>query len=404
MPVVPSSPEVGDRESATARPPVYGTGSRPLRVCHVIYRLGTGGLENGLVNLINRMDPEKFEHAVVCVDGAGAFAGRIVRPAVPVVELHKRPGFEAAFYHRAWRAFRRLRPDLVHTRNTAGLDAIAPARLAGVRTVMHGEHGRTADDPRGSNPRHNLLRRLNAPLVRRFTTVSSDLAGWLGSTVGIAPNKIEVLMNGVDVERFRPGPVDRRAALPAIPETAVVVGTVGRLDPVKGHRTLVDAVARLQAVVTRPVHLVIVGDGPERPALDGQIRAAGLGDVVHLVGERQDVPTLLRAFDIFCLPSLAEGISNTVLEAMATGLPVVATAVGGNGELVAEGATGSLVTAGDPDALAAGLKPLAEDAHLRRRWGAVARDRACASFSLEAMVRRYEACYTEAVGGKTRRR
>jgi sugar transferase (PEP-CTERM/EpsH1 system associated) len=377
---------------------------RPLRVCHVIYRFDTGGLENGLVNLINRMDVGRFEHAVVCVDGTGPFSERITRPGVPVLQLHKRPGFEVDFYRRAWRAFRSLRPDLLHTRNTAALDAIAAARLAGVRTVLHGEHGRTADDPRGLNPRHNLLRRLHAPLVRRFTTVSSDLASWLEGTVGIPRRKIEVLMNGVDVECFCPGPVDRRAVLPAIPDTAVIVGTVGRLDRVKGHGVLVDAVARLKTDPGHPVHLVIVGDGPERFALEQRIHAAGLAEIVHLVGVRHDVAPLLRTFDIFCLPSLAEGISNTVLEAMATGLPVVATAVGGNPELVADGETGRLVAAGDPDPLAAGLRLLIEDDGLRRQWGLAARRQACGSFSLEAMVRRYEACYTEVVSERIRRR
>jgi sugar transferase (PEP-CTERM/EpsH1 system associated) len=376
----------------------------PLRVCHVIYRLDTGGLENGLVNLINRMDPERFQHAVVCVDRSSPFAERIARPGVPVVELHKRPGFEAGFYRRAWCAFRTLRPDLVHTRNTAGLDAIALARLAGVQTVLHGEHGRTAADLRGTNPRHNLLRRLHAPLVRRFTTVSRDLAAWLEATVGITPRKIAVLMNGVDVERFSPGSVERRAVLPEVPETAVIVGTVGRLDPVKGHGVLVDAVARVQADLGRSIHLVIVGEGPERSALEQRIRAAGLEETVHMVGGREDVPAILRAVDVFCLPSFAEGVSNTVLEAMATGLPVVATAVGGNRELVADGETGRLIVAGDPIALAAALHPLVTDLGLRRRWGTAGRLRACESFSLEAMVRRYEACYTEAVGGKMRRR
>jgi len=385
----------------SASPPQAGH-LRPIRLCHVIYRLDTGGLENGLVNLINRMDPERFEHAVVCVDRSGPFSERITRPGVSVVELRKRPGLEPDFYRRAWRAFRTLHPDVVHTRNTAGLDAIAPARLAGVATVLHGEHGRTADDPRGTNSRHNLLRRLHAPLVARFTTVSADLADWLVDTVGIAPRKVQVLMNGVDVERFAPGGVDRGALLPQVPDGAVVVGTVGRLDPVKGHAMLVDAVARLALAGELPVHLVIVGEGPERAALQQRIHAAGLGETAHLVGEREDIPAILRAFDVFCLPSLAEGISNTLLEAMATGLPVVATAVGGNRELVADGATGRLIPTGDPAPLAAALRPLVSDAGLRERWGAAARRRACEQFSLEAMVRRYEACYTEATTGRIR--
>jgi len=385
-----------------SRGPVPDVNGRPMRICHVIYRLDTGGLENGLVNLINRMDRSRFEHAVVCVDRSGPFSARITRPGVRVVELRKRAGFEAGFYRRAWRAFRALRPDLVHTRNTAGLDAIVPARLAGVGTVLHGEHGRTAEDPRGTNPRHNLLRRLQAPLVRRFTAVSTDLADWLVNAVGIAPRKVQVLMNGVDVERFAPAVVERHTVLPQVPDEAVLVGTVGRLDPVKGHAVLVDAVARLTPRGEVPVHLVIVGEGPERGRLEGQIRDASLAARVHLVGERADIPALLRACDVFCLASLAEGISNTLLEAMAAALPVVATAVGGNRELVVDGGTGRLIPAGDPLAFAAALDPLVSDPGLRQGWGEAGRRRACDEFSLEAMVRRYEACYTEAVGGRIR--
>ncbi len=365
---------------------------RRLRICHVIYRLGTGGLENGLVNLINRMEPERFLHQVVCVDRATNFSRRLDRP-VEIVELHKRSGFESSFYWRAWRAFRRLRPDVVHTRNTAGLDCILPARLAGVRAVLHGEHGRTAEDPEGRNPRHNLLRRLNAPLVHGFTTVSSDLAGWLTGRVGIPAHKVRVLMNGVDTGRFYPGPVDRAALVPRLPVEAVVVGTVGRLDPVKDHAHLVEAVAHLDA----SVHLVIVGEGPERSRIEGAVASAGIGDRVHLLGERADIPELLRAFDLFCLPSLAEGISNTLLEAMATGLPLVATRVGGNPELVADGASGLLVPPADPRALAAALGRLVADAALRRDMGEAARTRAVDHFSLDAMVARYTACYTSLV-------
>jgi len=367
---------------------------RKLRIGHVIYRLGTGGLENGLVNLINRMDPARFSHQIVCVDRATDFSRRLDRP-VEIVELHKRPGFEAAFFLRAWRCFRRLRPDLVHTRNTAGLDCILPARLAGVRAVLHGEHGRTADDPEGRNPRHNLLRRLNGPLVRGFTTVSADLASWLTTTVGVPDRKVRVLMNGVDTERFAPGEVDRGDLLPGVPDGAVVVGTVGRLDPVKGHTHLVEAVARLAP----SVHLAIVGDGPERGRIEQTVAAAGVGGRVHLLGERGDIPALLRAFDLFCLPSLAEGISNTLLEAMATGLPVVATAVGGNPELVVDGETGRLVpAAADVDGVAAALGQLAAELALCSHMGEAGRTRAVDHFGLDAMAARYAACYEEVVG------
>ena len=239
---------------------------------------------------------------------------------------------------------RRLRPAIVHTRNLSGLDALLPARLAGVRRTVHGEHGWDVDDLKGEARRPALLRRLHAPLVRRYITVSKDLERYLVRRVGIAPARITQIYNGVDIARFAPDPARTRnasARRASRRPDAVVIGTVGRIQQVKDHATLLRG---LRGARERPTpafaaraRLAIVGDGPllARPP-----RARGFARdraATWFPGNRTDVADVLRAFDVFALPSLNEGISNTILEAMASGLPVVATAVGGNVELVDDG-------------------------------------------------------------------
>jgi sugar transferase (PEP-CTERM/EpsH1 system associated) len=287
---------------------------------------------------------------------------------------------------------RRLRPDVVHSRNWSAFDAVPAARLARVRAIVHGEHGREASDPQGRNPRRNRLRRLAAPLIDRFVAVSDDLRRWLVTVVGVPEPRVVTIHNGVDTVRFTDdGRDDARRAL-ALPLDAPVVGTVGRLDPVKDQMSLLDAVARLGDCRPAPV-LVVVGDGPCRRSLEERARTADLAGRVRFLGERADVPRLLRGFDVFVLPSIAEGISNTILEAMASGLPVIATQTGGNPELVAHGVTGALVPVGDPVAIAHIIRDYLADPHLRGLHGKAGRKRVVEEFRLERMAEQYGELY-----------
>jgi sugar transferase (PEP-CTERM/EpsH1 system associated) len=238
-----------------------------------------------------------------------------------------------------------------------------------------------------------------APLVSRFVTVSFDLRQWLLTTVGLPAAKLVTIHNGVDVGRFSAG--DRQASRRALrlPAHAVVIGAVGRLDPVKDHAGLLEAFTVLRT--DQPAaELVIVGDGPCRADLERRIQERGLTGRVHLLGMRQDVPALLRGFDVFVLPSVAEGISNTVLEAMATGLPVVATRVGGNPELLEHGVTGMLVPPGNPLVLAAALRCYVEDANLRLGHGEAALRRVLAHFTLDRMAQAYRDLY-QSIGSRS---
>lgn len=378
-----------------------GADARPL-VLHLVYRFDTGGLENGVVNLIDHLPADAFRHAVVALtDVAPAFARRIARfDDVRFVSLHKPPGQGFQLYPQLVRLFRELRPAVVHTRNLAALECQVPAAWAGVPVRIHGEHGRDVEDLDGSSRRHQWMRRAYRPFVHRYVALSQDLAGYLQHRVGVPRSRIEQVYNGVDTARFQPAPGGVRAPVAGSPFNGdprlFVVGTVGRMQTVKAQTLL--AQAFVQALQRQPalrprLRLVMVGDGPLRAEAAAIVQQAGMQELVWLPGERADVADVMRGLDSFALPSLAEGISNTILEAMATGLPVLATRVGGNAELVAEGETGFVVEAGGPAQLADGLLQLAGDPQRAAAMGRAGRARVEQRFSLDAMVAAYQRLY-----------
>jgi sugar transferase (PEP-CTERM/EpsH1 system associated) len=369
-------------------------------IAHVVHSLGIGGLENGLVNLVNGSAPG-VRHVIVCMTADGRLRTRL-RAGVEVITVGKREGHDVRAFATLVRCLRRVGPHIVHSRNWGTFDAVLAARLAGVRAVVHGEHGRDIADPEGRDPRRNRVRRLVSPMVTRFVTVSTDLWRWLVQDVRVPARKVVTICNGVDTVRFVPA--DRlaaRASLGLAPEQPLV-GTVGRLDPVKDQAGLVRAFARVRGQNAVPA-LVIAGEGPCRGDLTDLIATLGLSGHVFLLGERHDVPRVLAALDLFVLPSIAEGISNTVLEAMATGLPVVATRVGGSPELVADGVNGSLVPRADPDALAAAIGRYMGDARLRSLHGEASRRRAVTEFSVGRMCAAYGQLYEGLVSTVNRR-
>jgi sugar transferase (PEP-CTERM/EpsH1 system associated) len=372
--------------------------TRPL-VLHVLYRFATGGLENGVVNLLNHLPEDRLRHAVLAIDTVDpAFTARVRRGDVEFHALHKPPGHAFKLYPRVYRLLRELRPAIVHTRNLAALELQLPAALARVPLRIHGEHGRDVEDLHGENRRLQRLRRVYSPLVHRYVTVSRDLRDYLVHRVGIDAERIEQIYNGVDAERFHPAAADE-PALPGCPFDARqhwIVGTVGRLQAVKNQALLVRAFARAlqQAPAMRAdARLVVAGDGPLAATLAEQVAEQRLGDFVWLAGERSDTPALMRSLALFVLPSLGEGISNTILEAMASGLPVLATAVGGNVELVQPGVTGELVPSDDEAALADALVARHRDRAATAALGRQARKVAEAHFSLGSMAEAYRQLY-----------
>ncbi len=381
------------------------TRGAPL-VVHLIYRLDVGGLENGLVNLINRIPAERYRHAIVCLTDYSDFRRRIKRDDVPVFSLHKPPGNNPVTQFKLWRLLRQLAPDIIHTRNLAALEGTLPAALAGVPIRIHGEHGRDMGDLDGSNTGRQFVRRLFKPFVHQYIAVSRDLSSYLQDKVGVPPHRIAQIYNGVDSELFRPAG-ERREAVPhaGFAPEHFVIGTVGRMQEVKDQLTLARAFILLMQTMPRAeqrLRLVMVGDGPLLEQARSLLAGAGVAQYAWLPGNREDVPRIMRALDLFVLPSLAEGISNTILEAMASGLPVVATAVGGNAELVEAGVSGALVPPDDAPSMAAALRSYAESAALCRRHGEEGRRAVDRKFGMDAMVGAYMSVYDGMLGDRKR--
>jgi sugar transferase (PEP-CTERM/EpsH1 system associated) len=371
-------------------------GARAL-VAHIVFRFDYGGLENGIVNIVNSLPASEFDHVIIAMSEVSDFKARIRRSDVRVIALHKKLGKDLGAYVRLWKLLRELKPAIVHTRNIGTMDCLPFAWLAGVPARIHGEHGWDVHDPDGKNPKYRLMRRVLGPFAHSFVTVSRDLADWLVRVVGVRSDKVAHICNGVDTQRFRPNP-SARAALPAdvFPRGCIVVGTVTRLMAIKDPLNLVRAFIRVRRELDGKgpdVRLALIGDGPLRPDVERELQAAHCESFAWLAGSRDDVAELLPAFDVFVLGSLREGISNTVLEAMSSGVPVIASATGGNLELIRDRETGLLVPPGDSTALAAALSSYVTDPTLRSAHGQASRRRAEELYSLTGMMGRYRELY-----------
>lgn len=372
------------------------TDPRPL-VAHVMYRFDTGGLENGIVNLINHMPADAYRHAVIALTEVTDFRKRIQRDDVEFISLNKAPGHGIWLFPKLFRLFRQLRPAIVHSRNLAALEVQLPAWAAGVPVRIHGEHGRDVGDLDGSNVTYQRVRRFYRPFVSFYLALSRDLAQYLTHTIRIPENKVLQVYNGVDSNRFHSG--DTAFSIPGCPFSRPelwIVGTVGRMQTVKDQPTLARAFIRalqLDPTLKQRLRLVLVGGGPLREECRQLLTDAGVADLAWLPGERGDVPEVMRGLDCFVLPSLAEGISNTILEAMASGLPVIATDVGGNADLVVAGTTGEIVPPADPERMAQQIVRLANDPELAQRMGLAGRSAVEQKFSMSAMVAAYRGTY-----------
>ena len=370
---------------------------RPL-VLHVMYRFDTGGLENGVVNLINHMPSDAYRHAVMALTEVTDFSQRIQRTDVEFIALHKPPGHGVWQYAKLFKLFRQLRPAIVHSRNLAALEVQMPAWAARAPVRIHGEHGRDVGDLDGNNVTYQRVRRFYKPFVHHYLALSRDLAGYLADKVQVPQTQITRACNGVDTQKFQPaaGGPHAIAACPFDPAQHWLVGTVGRMQTVKDQVMLAQAFVQALALapeLTQRLRLVMVGEGPLRAQALGLLEAAGVAHLAWLPGERSDVADIMRGLHAFALPSLAEGISNTILEAMASGLPVIATDVGGNADLVVPQQTGIMVPPANPEAMANGLLDMAMRPSQSQAMGDAGRQRVLVNFSMQAMVSTYQSVY-----------
>jgi sugar transferase (PEP-CTERM/EpsH1 system associated) len=367
----------------------------PIRIMHVVDNMGKGGLENGLINLIERLDPDLFEHIVFALRPVGANADRLPKDRVRLICLDQKDAGQRFQIAALARGVREAKPDIVHSRNWATIEAVVAGKWARVKALVHGEHGLDADTVAGEPWRRTTFRRLAFELADRVLSVSRQLRDLHAARTGFSADKITVIHNGVNRERFFPDPAARarmRAEL-GISADEFCIGCVGNLSKVKDYPTLLAAVAELDKSC-RDWRLVIIGEGPERAQLEGVINAhPEWKQRVSLLGLNNRVPELLNAMDVYVLSSVFEGISNSLLEAMATGLPAVVSDTGGNPEVVVDGECGLLFAPGNGQRLAEHLLALRAQPEQRVELGRKALDRVREEFSLDGMVRKYAQVY-----------
>lgn len=359
----------------------------PHRILHLITELDVGGAQKALGRLLAHLNRERFAPQVACLyNGDKAVAQEIRALGIAVTDLGMTKKWRWDAFWRLYRLLRRERPKILHTwMFHANVPGRVMGRLAGVPVIISSE--RTMGQEAAWRYR---LNRFTHPLADRVVCVSQQVADFAADHVGIPRTNTVVIPNGVDLRTFGQSLTVREARLAlGLPLDEPLIGTVTRLQPVKRLDVLLYAVAPLP-----DVHAVIVGDGPQLARLETLSDELNLETRVRFIGHRRDVRPWLAALDVFVLPSAWEGMSNALLEAMATGLPVVATAVGGTPEVVVDGVTGLLVPPGDPDLLAQAIRQLLRDLDLRHTMGQAGRARVEKSFSIEETVRRTEELYT----------
>jgi glycosyltransferase involved in cell wall biosynthesis len=379
--------------SATASIDSRGSETMMQPRCRVLFvndSLHMGGIETMIRDFAIGISPQRFESCVAVFRGGGGLFDELSGKGTPVADLRKRDGLDPGLVWRLRRHIVAQRIDVVHSHNFAAwlYTVLATRGLPRVRLV-HSEHSRV--EPMW---RRRATERWLAGRTHAVIGVSADVTRSLVADVGVDAKRAGLIANGIDLSRFRPDAAQRVAfrAGHGIPADALLFGIVARLVPVKDHASLVTAFGRVHAKESR-ARMVFAGDGPCRPELERQVVAAGLAAAVTFLGEVRQPQDVLRALDVYVLSSTSEGMNLTLLEAMATALPIVATAVGGNAEVVLDGRTGLLVPPSNPAALAEAMLRLAQDERCRADFGAQSRQRAEESYSQAATLRAYERLY-----------
>lgn len=364
-----------------------------LTLLYVVGNFVAGGAERHLLEMWRRLDRRRFDVHIAYFQREGQFVPDVEALGLPLHDL----GMGRRIYDargavalaRLVALTRRLRPDVIHGYLFGpNLFAALAGRLVGVPAVVIAKRNVDAFE----TPRQVAVQRLAHRLATHVTAVSVAVAD-TAVALGVPRSRVTVIENGVDVGRFD-GITPDRARL-GVADARPIIGSVGCLAPRKDYGTLLEALASLTAR-GRDVVVALVGDGPDRAALEAQARSLGLSERVRFLGERSDVDRLLPAMDLFVLSSREEGIPNALLEAMAAGRPSIVTDVGGNREVLDDGETGWIVPARDPAALAAAIDLALSDPAEARRRGERARQVTRERRSIDTMVRRHEAFYRAA--------
>lgn len=382
--------------SASRTPSAAGRVPRTLHVLHVVHGLTTGGMENGVINLCHRLPGDAFRSSIAVFSAGGSMESRVDQQRVPVVRLSRRFGNDPGTVAHLARYCRENHVDILHSHCWSTLleSWLASRLLRGVKTI-HGEHGLVED-----KLRRRLAQRFIWPRMNRILSVSAELADRLSAIVGFPRERIEVIPNGVDTERFFPRVQDTDSIRSQwnLPARVFLLGMIGRFVDFKDHAGVIRALNRL-GERGGDVHLALAGSGPLLEETRKLAESLGVASRVHFLGEVEQIPELLCSLDgLISNSSHREGMSNVVLEAMACGVPVLATRVAASPELLGDGAYGTLISPRSPDELAEAILRLKADP----ARGASLRDRALerirSHYSLAAMCAGYAQLYRSVSG------
>ncbi|MBK8124132.1 MAG: glycosyltransferase [Dokdonella sp.] len=364
-----------------------------MKISHFVENLNRGGLERTVIDLVRAQLQLGHECQVICLFEAGMLAAEMESLGVAVHACGKRRGLDLRALRRARGHLRAHRSDVLHTHNaTAHYHAVLAAMGLGIGCIVNTRHGMGALQLAS---RREWLFRRTLGRTDAVVTVCEAARRELLASGRLPTAKLVAIANGIRIERFVPADSRTRAGLArtlGLAEGTRIIGTVGRLAPAKHHAALIKAFAAVHASHPSST-LVLVGDGSLRAELEAQARSHALENCVFLLGDRSDIADLLAGFDIFALSSLTEGYSIALLEACAAGLPIVATDVGGNREIVRDGSNGKLVAAGSVEQLGAALGSLLADPAACDAMGRAGRCWVSGQGSVTAMARRYDAVY-----------
>ena len=369
---------------------------RKIKVLQITHDLAIGGLQQVVVNICRTINRDKFDISVLCLRTLGEFVPAIEKMGIEVQLLpQKENATDYLSFLKVARILKEKRPDVIHTHNTQPfIDGTIAAMLAGVKTVVHTDHARSFPDKR----RYMFAEWLISHYAYKIVGVSEHTANNLISYEKISKDKLVVIPNGIDGAQFQSpfDPESKKREL-GISNTGPIIGLGVRLSEQKGITYLLQAMPALVAEFPSII-LLIAGSGPLEETLKSEAEQLGVNNNVHFLGPRLDLNEIIRLFDVYVLPSLWEGLPMVLLEAMAAGLPIVATDVGGGATAVHDGQNGLLVTARNPDLLASSLIRLLRNESWRRDYGSFGRRIFDGQFSARIMTEKYERLYERRIG------
>lgn len=366
-------------------------GSDKIKILYIALDMDLGGLQRVVNLLIRRIDKELFIPYLCCLDRGGIFCEELKENEVGTYILNRKPGpFDTGLFKNLCKILVDNEIDIIHSQNGCSLYSALAGWKAGVKGIVHTDHGRLVPDKRSAV----LEDRFSSWMMDCVVGVSENLTEYLETGVKINKKKLLTIINGVDTDRFVPLDTEQRNKLRdaiGLNRGDKVLGTICRLDPIKNLEFLIRSLPSLSEAIPG-CKLLIVGDGPSEESLRSYAKSNGVASKVMFMGRSAEVEKMLPVFDLYVCSSLSEGTSMTILEAMACGLPIVASAVGGNGKLI-DHSNGLLFPLNDEKAFHQGTLSLLKDPERLKRMGECSRARVEADFNLDRFVGRYEELY-----------